>query len=81
MYHSSLTTLNRSSQADNLSSKSLRRINKELNALRAQPPEGIRILINEDDITDLKAWIHGPAETPYHSQSLMTYHSSDSIII
>ncbi|KAA1080136.1 hypothetical protein PGT21_003028 [Puccinia graminis f. sp. tritici] len=53
--------------ADSLSSKSLRRINKELNSLRAQPPEGIRVLINEDDITDLKAWIHGPAETPYHN--------------
>ncbi|KNZ53021.1 uncharacterized protein VP01_3369g1 [Puccinia sorghi] len=53
--------------ADNLSSKTLRRINKELNALRTQPPEGIRIIVNEDDITDLKAWIHGPAETPYHN--------------
>ncbi|POW23556.1 hypothetical protein PSHT_00006 [Puccinia striiformis] len=53
--------------ADNLSSKSLRRINKELNSLRTSPPEGIRVLINEDDITDVKAWIHGPAETPYHN--------------
>jgi ubiquitin-conjugating enzyme E2 S len=60
------------SQADNLSSKTLRRINKELNSLRTQPPEGIRIIVNEDDITDLKAWIHGPSETPYHSQ----YHPS-----
>ncbi|OAV93241.1 hypothetical protein PTTG_05577 [Puccinia triticina 1-1 BBBD Race 1] len=53
--------------ADSLSSKTLRRINKEVNSLRTQPPEGIRVLINEDDITDLKAWIHGPAETPYHN--------------
>ncbi|PLW38877.1 hypothetical protein PCANC_11181 [Puccinia coronata f. sp. avenae] len=53
--------------ADNLSSKTLRRINKELNSLRTQPPEGIRIVVNEDDITDLKAWIHGPSETPYHN--------------
>lgn len=53
--------------ADCFSSKTLRRIGKEVNSLRNQPPEGIRVVLNEDDITELKAWIQGPAETPYQS--------------
>ncbi|CAH7685526.1 ubiquitin-conjugating enzyme E2 S [Phakopsora pachyrhizi] len=51
--------------SDCLSSKVLRRIGKETNSLRLDPPEGIRIVINEDDITDVKAWIQGPTGTPY----------------
>lgn len=51
--------------ADSLAPRVIKRINKEFNALRTHPPEGMRVIVNEDDITDVKAWIKGPAETPY----------------
>ncbi|EGG05354.1 uncharacterized protein MELLADRAFT_48820 [Melampsora larici-populina 98AG31] len=50
---------------DSLAPRVVKRINKEFNVLRTQPPEGVRVIVNEDDITDVKAWIKGPAETPY----------------
>jgi ubiquitin-conjugating enzyme E2 S len=38
---------------------------KELKDLSTTPPEGIRVLINDDDLTDVQALIDGPAGTPY----------------
>lgn len=35
--------------------------------LVTQPPEGIKIQFNENDITDIQAYIEGPAGTPYAS--------------
>jgi len=44
---------------------SIRRLLKEINRLRADPPEGIRIKTNDEDILDLTGIIQGPADTPY----------------
>jgi ubiquitin-conjugating enzyme E2 S len=41
------------------------RLAKELRELSKQPCEGIRVLVNEDNITDLRAELEGPAGTPY----------------
>eukprot|EP00026_Physarum_polycephalum_P016325 Phypoly_transcript_17205.p1 GENE.Phypoly_transcript_17205~~Phypoly_transcript_17205.p1 ORF type:complete len:206 (-),score=44.29 Phypoly_transcript_17205:126-743(-) len=43
----------------------IRRIAKELTDLSNTPLEGIRISLNEEDITDVYASIEGPAGTPY----------------
>lgn len=36
-----------------------------MNALIAQPPEGIRVIVSELDVCDVQAWILGPESTPY----------------
>lgn len=33
--------------------------------METTPPEGIKVLINESDVTDIQALIDGPAGTPY----------------
>ncbi|KAF9991320.1 hypothetical protein BGZ75_000074 [Mortierella antarctica] len=43
----------------------LRKVTRELYALENDPPEGIRLILNEDSITDIQAWIQGPEGTPY----------------
>lgn len=53
------------SNVENLSPQIIRRVAKEMSELAAQPPEGIRVIINDDDLTDIQAVIEGPAGTPY----------------
>ncbi|CAJ0645240.1 11668_t:CDS:2 [Entrophospora sp. SA101] len=53
------------SAIENISPVIIKRISKELNVLVAQPPEGIRVIINELDVCDIQAWILGPEGTPY----------------
>ncbi|CAJ0909722.1 18020_t:CDS:2 [Entrophospora sp. SA101] len=48
------------SAIENISPVIIKRISKELNVLVAQPPEGIRVIINELDVCDIQAWILGP---------------------
>jgi len=43
----------------------IRKLLKEINRLRIEPPEGIRIATNEDDMLDLTGIVEGPADTPY----------------
>lgn len=43
----------------------LRAIIKETTELTAKPPEGIKMIPNEDDVTDIQAYIEGPESTPY----------------
>jgi len=43
----------------------LRRIMRELNELRTSPPEGIRVVTNEDNMLDVTGIIAGPEGTPY----------------
>ncbi|CAG8442567.1 10648_t:CDS:2 [Acaulospora colombiana] len=50
---------------ENISPSVIRRITKELATLKAQPPEGIRVLMNELNVCDVQAWILGPEGTPY----------------
>lgn len=53
------------SNVENFSPQIIRQVAKELADLTSDPPEGIKVFINEDDVTDIQAIIEGPAGTPY----------------
>ncbi|GAA5804488.1 ubiquitin-conjugating enzyme/RWD-like protein [Helicostylum pulchrum] len=48
-----------------LSGKAIKRIVKELESLQQTPPEDIQVLANDEDLTQIEAWIRGPDGTPY----------------
>jgi len=50
---------------ENLAPQVSRQICKELQQLISEPPEGIKVILNEEDISDIQAIIDGPAGTPY----------------
>ncbi|KAJ2201466.1 ubiquitin-conjugating enzyme E2 S [Coemansia sp. RSA 518] len=50
-----------------LNPSALRRLATELSALHSNPPEGILVHINEEQITEIHATILGPPSTPYAS--------------
>jgi len=54
-----------SSNVENLSPQVLRQVSKELSQLVSCPLEGIRVCVNDEDISDIQAVIDGPACTPY----------------
>ncbi|XP_064628988.1 ubiquitin-conjugating enzyme E2 S-like [Lineus longissimus] len=51
--------------AENLSPQTIRQVAKEISELTCDPPEGIKIFPNDEDITDIQATIEGPSGTPY----------------
>lgn len=51
---------------ENLSPQIIRQLTKELHELVTEPPEGIKVQINEEDITDIQAYIDGPGMLPIH---------------
>ncbi|XP_063216160.1 ubiquitin-conjugating enzyme E2 S isoform X2 [Bacillus rossius redtenbacheri] len=53
------------SNVENLSPQIIRQVVKELHDLTKCPPEGIKVTINDEDVTDIQAYIEGPAGTPY----------------
>lgn len=53
------------SNVENLSPQTIRQVMRELQEMETTPPEGIKVLINESDVTDIQALIDGPAGTPY----------------
>jgi len=54
-----------SSNVENFSPQIIRQVSKELGDMINDPPEGIKVFINDEDITDIQATIEGPAGTPY----------------
>lgn len=54
-----------SSNVENLHPQIIKQVSKELTGLTNDPPEGIKVFVNEQDITDIQATIEGPAGTPY----------------
>jgi ubiquitin-conjugating enzyme E2 S len=48
-----------------LSAAAMRQLAKDLSDLQATPCEGIRVVVNEQDLADVQAEIEGPAGTPY----------------
>lgn len=54
-----------SSNVENLPPTVIRQISKEVVELAANPPEGIKLFINEEDITDIQATIEGPGNCNY----------------
>lgn len=57
---------------ENLPPHIIRLVYKEVATLTADPPDGIKVFPNEEDLTDLQVTIEGPGEccTPAHSPSL-----------
>lgn len=53
------------SNVENLPPHVLRLVYKEVSALAADPPEGIKIYPSEEDITELHTAIEGPEGTPF----------------
>jgi len=53
------------SSNENIPPEVIRRIIKEIKDLTQNTLEGIKIVPNEEDITDIMATIDGPADTPY----------------
>lgn len=47
---------------ENVSPQVIRQVAKELSDLAADPPEGIKVFPNEEDITDIQATIDGPCK-------------------
>ncbi|CAG9864833.1 unnamed protein product [Phyllotreta striolata] len=54
-----------SNNVENLSPQIIRGVVKEMQDLVNNPPEGIKVQINDEDVTDIQAYIDGPAGTPY----------------
>lgn len=50
-----------SNNLENLSPQIIRGIVKEMQELVANPPEGIKVQINEEDVTDIQAFVEGPS--------------------
>jgi ubiquitin-conjugating enzyme E2 S len=53
------------SNVENLNPQVMRYIGKELRDLVEKPLEGIAVIVNDNDVTELQAVIDGPADTPY----------------
>ena len=52
---------------ENLSPAVIQKLTKELMQLQQEPPEGIKIFLNEEDVTNIEASIEGPGK--HHSNS------------
>ena len=48
------------SNVENFSPQVIRQVARELAELCNDPPEGIKVFMNDDDITDIQAQIEGP---------------------
>ncbi len=48
--------------AENISPHVLKQVAKELQQLQKNPPEGIKIIVNDADLTDIQALIEGPGK-------------------
>ncbi|XP_059169059.1 ubiquitin-conjugating enzyme E2 S-like [Physella acuta] len=53
------------SNVENLSPQIIRQVTKEISGLCRNPPEGIKVFMNDEDVTDIQATIEGPSGTPY----------------
>jgi len=43
-----------------MSPQIIRQVTKEIIDLQKNPPEGIKVFMNEEDITDIQATVEGP---------------------
>lgn len=50
-----------SSNVENLSPQIIRGVVREMQSLVSDPPEGIKVQINDEDVTDIQAFIEGPS--------------------
>lgn len=52
--------LMQSSNVENLSPQIIRQVVKEMHEISTNAPEGIKVQINESDVTDIQAVLEGP---------------------
>jgi hypothetical protein len=45
-----------------LTPQALRLLSREIVTLRNDPPEGVRIVVDEDDLTNMEGWVQGPCK-------------------
>merc|ERR1712110_1318280 len=50
---------------ENLNPQVMRILGKEMQSLKMEPLEGISVILDDQDITQVEAIIDGPADTPY----------------
>ena len=55
-----------SNNMENVNPHSIKVVARQVQTLAQEKMEGINLLINEDDMTDIQAVIDGPPGTPYH---------------
>lgn len=48
------------SSHQSLTPQALRLLSRELVTLRTEPPEGVRVVVDEDDISAIEGWVQGP---------------------
>lgn len=60
--YSSLLFCAQNSNVENLPPHIIRLVYKEVTTLTADPPDGIKVFPNEEDLTDLQVTIEGPGE-------------------
>ncbi|WVQ73246.1 hypothetical protein IAR50_002814 [Cryptococcus sp. DSM 104548] len=48
-----------------LTPQALRLLSRQIVAHRNSPPEGVRIVVDEDNLTNMEGWVQGPSGTPY----------------
>ncbi|XP_013180665.1 PREDICTED: ubiquitin-conjugating enzyme E2 S-like isoform X3 [Papilio xuthus] len=53
------------SNVENVCPQVLRGVVREVRRLAADPPAGVKLLLRDNDLTDVVALIDGPADTPY----------------
>lgn len=53
------------SNVENLSPQTIRQVIKEMHEIATNAPEGIKVQLNDADVTDIQAVLQGPAGTPY----------------
>ena len=56
------------SNVENLAPNVIRRVTKELIELVTQPLEGIKVILNDEDISDIQAIIEGPSNGNFNNQ-------------
>lgn len=61
------------SNVENVCPQVLRGVARELRRLAADPPPGVKLLLRDDDLTDVRATIEGPGTVTSHDNSHTIY--------
>ena len=65
---------------ENLSPQIIRQVAKEIIALKKDPPEGVKVLYEDEDITDIQAVVEGPGTASSHSVTCLSTHENVSFL-
>ena len=58
--HQLSNLVQQTSNVENLAPHTIRKITKELAELVTNPPEGIKVIPNDEDVSDIQAIVEGP---------------------